>query len=588
MGLDPRYGGRPALSRMGVGVTPHTHTGEATQVHRFSEEKGRFVLTVDLPGLGSMEEAALDIGEVALLLTVNGVPAKIPLPATVAGRSSEAAARFSRRKQQLAVSWPAISHGEVVPDPEEHEVIIEEVPAAGVTSAEYKGPEVVVEEVPAAAVTSAENKEPEVVAEEVASSEEPEESEVVIEEVVKERSITTPEPVVSTTDCADVEGQGSLVDAPGKVVAGSIWNAGSWHWEEKNCIDVARPQVHNALTSCAGAHLNYVKEINMASIVLKEIKISGEASISVRKGKPICLYALTATFNWETRDEYGGPMAAKGSGSIAEFSRDDDDEVPDVEIKAQDATKDKETKAIGEWMRRKGAAVLGGCLKGACLGPMIMEAALAKEKPEMDKARRAEEQEKARQAREANAAMQARMLDTQKSQEQMKRITSQESVEGSSWNANAWHWEEKPATDWAKQRLTSRLESLSIQLLGGGAHAKLTDVSVTGDASVSVRKGKVIVLFSLAISCKWSVSLTGTDEEAYGAEALVKDATKAEGSLKIPEFSSEEAEKSSIQVVPKKRAAGPGSKLLTAFEKEGVKAIRAELAAFVPDLKARI
>merc|ERR1711904_348140 len=130
------------------------------------------------------------------------------------------------------------------------------------------------------------------------------------------------------------------------------------------------------------------------------------------------------------------------------------------------------------------------------------------------------------------------MLEQQKSQEQLKKVSSQDAVEGSTWNANAWHWEEKPATDWAKQRLTSGLESLCIELLGGSAQAKLTDVSVTGDASVSVRKGKVIVLFSLAISCKWSVSLTGTDEEAYGAEALVKDATKAEGSLKIPEFSS--------------------------------------------------
>merc|ERR1719281_1416406 len=104
----------------------------------------------------------------------------------------------------------------------------------------------------------------------------------------------------------------------------------------------------------------------------------------------------------------------------------------------------------------------------------------------MDKARRAEEQAKAQKAREAAASMQAPMLEQQKSQEQVKRITTQESVEGSTWNANAWHWEEKPATDWARQRLTSKLESLSIQLLGGGALAKLTDVKVSGDASVSV------------------------------------------------------------------------------------------------------
>jgi len=128
-----------------------------------------------------------------------------------------------------------------------------------------------------------------------------------------------------------------------------------------------------------------------------------------------------------------------------------------------------------------------------------------------------------------------------------------------------------------------------IPLLGGGSQAKLTDVKVTGDASVSLRKGKAIVLFSLAIQCKWTATLNGTDGEVYGAEALVKDATKAEGTLSIPDFTSEDAEKSSIQVERKRRAAGSGSgSLATAFEREGVKAIRAELAAFVPDLKARV
>jgi len=51
-----------------------------------------------------------------------------------------------------------------------------------------------------------------------------------------------------------------------------------------------------------------------------------------------------------------------------------------------------------------------------------MEAALAKEKPEMDKARRSEEEAKARKAREATSLIQAQMLETQKSQEQVKQI----------------------------------------------------------------------------------------------------------------------------------------------------------------------
>eukprot|EP00746_Dinoflagellata_sp_MGD_P065363 gnl/MRDRNA2_/MRDRNA2_27240_c0_seq1.p1 gnl/MRDRNA2_/MRDRNA2_27240_c0~~gnl/MRDRNA2_/MRDRNA2_27240_c0_seq1.p1 ORF type:complete len:580 (-),score=170.95 gnl/MRDRNA2_/MRDRNA2_27240_c0_seq1:96-1835(-) len=579
---------------MAVGPVLDTHDGvsETAQVHRFSEEDGRCVLTVDLPEIASMEEAALDIGEFALLLTVHGVPAKIPLPAVVAGRSGEAAARFSRRKQQLAVSWPAIS------TTSQDVAAMAEDERAGSNHASDTGAnvlsaapeqEIVVEEVSASEVQKkrlVSEPGPDFCGIKESSAEQ--DDEVIIEEV-NEKEVSKHQLDSSPTYSADVPSATSASGAP--VVAGSIWNAGSWHWEEKNCLDVARKQVCEQLATCASESLNYVKEINMASILLKDMKVSGEASISVRKGKPLCLYALTATFNWETRDEYGGPMAAKGSGTIAEFSRDDDDEVPAVEIKAKEATKDKETKAIGEWMRRKGAVTIGSCLRGACLGLKIMEAALAKEKPLMeDKARRAEEAEKAKKAKEATAVMQAQMLEQQKVQEQLKKVTNQGAAEGSTWNANAWHWEEKPATDWAKQRLTSRLENLSIQLLGGSAQAKLTDINVTGDASVSVRKGKVIVLFSLAISCKWIATLAGSDdgEDAYGAEALVKDATKGEGTLKIPEFTSEEAEKSSIQVVPKRKAAGPGSKLIAAFEKEGVKAIRAELAAFVPDLKARV
>ena len=70
-----------------------------------------------------------------------------------------------------------------------------------------------------------------------------------------------------------------------KQAVGSLWNAGSWHWEMKNYTVLAKKILEEKL-------LDGVIEIN------KDIKLtynkvnfsSADAEINIRKGKPIFVY----------------------------------------------------------------------------------------------------------------------------------------------------------------------------------------------------------------------------------------------------------------------------------------------------------
>lgn len=95
-----------------------------------------------------------------------------------------------------------------------------------------------------------------------------------------------------------------------------------------------------------------------------------------------------------------------------------------------------------------------------------------------------------------------------------------EATTGSLWNKNSWHWEEKDYNKVAKSALTELLEDLSIPLPDGSS-VKIHDVVPTGFASISVRKGKRVVVFEFAISMNYSGACS-------------------RGTIRIPEFSNDE------------------------------------------------
>eukprot|EP00930_Biecheleria_cincta_P045132 TRINITY_DN31110_c0_g1_i1.p1 TRINITY_DN31110_c0_g1~~TRINITY_DN31110_c0_g1_i1.p1 ORF type:complete len:486 (+),score=101.76 TRINITY_DN31110_c0_g1_i1:64-1521(+) len=310
------------------------------------------------------------------------------------------------------------------------------------------------------------------------------------------------------TETADTA-RPSSTEAP---AYGSIWNKNNWHWEEKNCLELATAEVQKALDSSSG--LKHVRELGGSSIVIKDLEVKGDASFALRKGKRILCYELTISFKWEGRDEFGAALGVKGTGEVKDLTQEEDDE-PEVEIEVSTSSSGgPEARSTGQWMRRAGAKALIQALSAGTLRPAILAAEVAQADPTADLERRkAEEAKAAEAARSAAAVEQQRIAAEQRLRESESRANRPQAgnpdVVGSVWNVNAWHWEEKPMTEWSRSWLSKELSGLSgLQLLAGLAEAEISGVQVSGDASVSVRKGKPIILFQLRIEGSWEVTPT--------------------------------------------------------------------------------
>eukprot|EP00435_Cladocopium_sp_Y103_P031165 s1909_g7.t2 len=143
------------------------------------------------------------------------------------------------------------------------------------------------------------------------------------------------------------------------------------------------------------------------------------------------------------------------------------------------------------------------------------------------------------------------------------------------WNVNAWHWEEKPMTDFSIKWLSRELQGLSLKILSGLAELEFRDVQVTGDASVTVRKGKPIILYLLRVESRW--------EAAGTAQGL----GEAKGSLILPELSSEDGPNSSLIQI-ETTSDTSRHRLGSAVRKEGIPAVRALLRKFEEALRSTL
>lgn len=93
-------------------------------------------------------------------------------------------------------------------------------------------------------------------------------------------------------------------------------------------------------------------------------------------------------------------------------------------------------------------------------------------------------------------------------------------------NVNNWHWTEKNATPWSKDKLKSLLTGFEIQ--AGDIKVSVTEVSkLSGEATANNRKGKLIFFYEWDIQLKWS----GRVNEGQK--------TASTGMVKIPNLSEE-------------------------------------------------
>lgn len=82
-------------------------------------------------------------------------------------------------------------------------------------------------------------------------------------------------------------------------------------------------------------------------------------------------------------------------------------------------------------------------------------------------------------------------------------------------NVNNWHWTEKNATPWSKDKIKELL--LSVKVENDDYLCKITDVSkVDGEASANNRKAKLIFFYEWTIQAEWEGSYKkGENKTAY-------------------------------------------------------------------------
>ena len=138
-------------------------------------------------------------------------------------------------------------------------------------------------------------------------------------------------------------------------------------------------------------------------------------------------------------------------------------------------------------------------------------------------------------------------------------IKAGEAATGSVWNKNSWHWEEKDYNKIANEKLREFLEGLTMKSASGEV-IRVHDVEPSGFASISVRKGKKVVVFEYNLTMKFS-------------------SDRCAGSIKIPEFSNDE-------LTPTLRVDTSDDATKDFIRKEGASIVKKALGQFVEFLNS--
>jgi activator of HSP90 ATPase len=114
----------------------------------------------------------------------------------------------------------------------------------------------------------------------------------------------------------------------------------------------------------------------------------------------------------------------------------------------------------------------------------------------------------------------------------MKDVTKVNKVEGqgSVWNNNSYHWEEKSVKGWAEETMKKILTFFYYKQ--DKVTMTIKEVKeVKGESSVSVRKGKKIVTYEYAVKILFKIDLAD--------ESNTKSVGSVEGIYEWPEISND-------------------------------------------------
>ena len=156
-------------------------------------------------------------------------------------------------------------------------------------------------------------------------------------------------------------------------------------------------------------------------------------------------------------------------------------------------------------------------------------------------------------------------------------------------NVHNWHWSEKDCLPWAKKRLAELLQNLTVPIgASDGKDEKIaspsssisictTDLdSVSGEAYVNIRKGKIIPGYELTVSLSWK------GEAKDGEENVI---SQVDGKIQLPYIADENADEDPELRVSVLDETPVGQRFRDAFLAKGKMMVLQKVREFVKDMQ---
>lgn len=139
-------------------------------------------------------------------------------------------------------------------------------------------------------------------------------------------------------------------------------------------------------------------------------------------------------------------------------------------------------------------------------------------------------------------------------------------------NVNNWHWTEKNASHWSKDKIRDLLTNMIVEDAKVGKCEVTEVMKVEGEASANNRKAKLIFFYEWVIQLKWVGKLNGSDEDI-------------QGEIEIPNLS-EEHNAEDVDVNVSIKSEDDNSRVLKELMRtKGTEIIREKLAQYIKDLR---
>lgn len=138
-------------------------------------------------------------------------------------------------------------------------------------------------------------------------------------------------------------------------------------------------------------------------------------------------------------------------------------------------------------------------------------------------------------------------------------------------NVNNWHWTEKKASQWSKDKFQQLLHGFQIDDKIGKVVIHELD-KVEGEASANNRKGKLIFFYEWNLTLKWKGVLSGSDDGI-------------EGSINIPNLSDENTADEVVVDVTVSTNSPAADSLKEMIRTRGAELIKGQVAKYIKSLQ---